>query len=73
MIESVYVILETKEDQLALLIEMFLDRLPDYIRNKLTRVALAIWIFYLIAYNIEFSSYEAHFAMGSFSNYMIGD
>ena len=41
MIDSVCAIFQPTEEQLALFIEMFVGKLPDYIRNSLTKVALA--------------------------------
>ena len=41
MIESVCAIFQPTEEQLAMFIEMFVGRLPDYIRNSLTKAALA--------------------------------
>ena len=40
MIDSVCAIFQPTEEQLALFIEMFVGRLPDYIRNSLTEAAL---------------------------------
>ena len=40
MIDSVCAIFQPTEEQLALFIEMFVGKLPDYIRNSLTKVAL---------------------------------
>ena len=40
MIDSVCAIFQPTEEQLALFIEMFVGRLPDYIRNSLTKAAL---------------------------------
>lgn len=39
MIESVCAIFKPKEEQLALFIEMFVGRLPEYIRNSLAKVS----------------------------------
>ncbi len=41
MIDSVCAIFQPTEEQLELFIEMFVGRLPDYIRNSLAKVALA--------------------------------
>ena len=41
MIDSVCAIFRPTEEQLALFIEMFVGRLPDYIRNSLRKAALA--------------------------------
>jgi len=41
MIDSVCAIFQPTEEQLALFIDMFIGRLPDYIRNSLTKAALA--------------------------------
>ena len=41
MIESVCAIFQPTEEQLAMFIEMFVGRLPDYIRNSLAKAALA--------------------------------
>ena len=41
MIDSVCAIFRPTEEQLEMLIEMFVGRLPDYIRNSLARAALA--------------------------------
>ena len=41
MIDSVCAIFQPTEEQLALFIEMFVGKLPDYIRNSLTKAALA--------------------------------
>ena len=41
MIDSVCVIFQPTEEQLALFIEMFVGKLPDYIRNSLTKATLA--------------------------------
>ena len=41
MIDSVCAIFQPTEEQLALFIDMFVGRLPDYIRNSLTKAALA--------------------------------
>ena len=41
MIDSVCAIFQPTEEQLGLFIEMFVGRLPDYIRNSLVRTALA--------------------------------
>ena len=41
MIDSICAIFQPTEEQLALFIEMFVGKLPDYIRNSLTKVALA--------------------------------
>lgn len=40
MIDSVCAIFQPTEDQLAIFIEMFVGRLPDHIRNSLTKAAL---------------------------------
>ena len=40
MIDSVCAIFQPTGEQLALFIEMFAGRLPDYIRNTLTNAAL---------------------------------
>ena len=40
MIDSVCAIFQPTEEQLALFIEMFVGKLPDYIRNSLTKAAL---------------------------------
>ena len=40
MIDSVCAIFQPTEDQLRLFIEMFVGRLPDYIRNSLAKAAL---------------------------------
>ena len=42
MIESVCAIFQPTEEQMKLFIEMFVGRLPDYIRNSLAKVVLAI-------------------------------
>ena len=41
MIDSVCAIFQPTEEQLELFIEMFVGKLPDYIRNSLTKAALA--------------------------------
>lgn len=41
MIDSVCAIFQPTEEQLVLFIEMFVGKLPDYIRNSLTKAALA--------------------------------
>lgn len=41
MIDSVFAIFQPTEEQLALFIEMFVGKLPDYIRNSLTKAAMA--------------------------------
>ena len=41
MIDSVCAIFQPTEEQLAMFIEMFVGRLPDYIRNSLAKTALA--------------------------------
>lgn len=41
MIESVCAIFKPTEEQIQLLIEMFVGRLPEYIRNSLARAAIA--------------------------------
>lgn len=41
MIDSVCAIFQPTEEQLALFIEMFVGKLPDYIRNSLTKAAMA--------------------------------
>ena len=41
MIDSVCAIFQPTEEQLLMFIEMFVGRLPDYIRNSLTKTALA--------------------------------
>ena len=41
MINSVCAIFQPTEEQLALFIEMFVGKLPDFIRNSLTKAALA--------------------------------
>ena len=41
MIDSVCAIFQPTEEQLALFIEMFVGRLPDYICNSLTKAVLA--------------------------------
>jgi hypothetical protein len=41
MIESVCAIFQPTEGQLELFIEMFVGRLPEYIRNSLAKVGLA--------------------------------
>ena len=41
MIDSVCAIFQPTEDQLNLFIEMFVGRLPKYIRNSLAKAALA--------------------------------
>ena len=41
MIDSVCAIFQPTEEQLALFIDMFVGRLPDYIRNSLAKAALA--------------------------------
>ena len=40
MIDSVCAIFQPTEEQLALFIELFVGKLPDYIRNSLTKAAL---------------------------------
>ena len=40
MIDSVCAIFRPTEEQLALFIEMFVGRLPEYIRNSLAKAAL---------------------------------
>ena len=40
MIDSVCAIFQPTEEQLALFIDMFVGRLPDYVRNSLTRAVL---------------------------------
>ena len=40
MIESVCAIFQPTEEQLELFIEMFVGRLPEYIRNSLAKAAL---------------------------------
>ena len=40
-IESVCAIFQPTEEQLELFIEMFVGRLPEYIRNSLAKAALA--------------------------------
>ena len=42
MIDSVCAIFQPTEDQLGLFIEIFIGRLPDYIRNSLAKAALAV-------------------------------
>ena len=42
MIESVCAIFQPTEEQLELFIEMFVGRLPEYIRNSLAKAALAV-------------------------------
>ena len=41
MIDGVCAIFQPTEEQLALFIEMFVGKLPDFIRNSLTKAALA--------------------------------
>jgi hypothetical protein len=41
MIDSVCAIFQSTEEQLELFIEMFVGRLPEYIRNSLAKAALA--------------------------------
>ncbi len=41
MIDSVCAIFQPTEAQIELFIEMFVGRLPDYIRNSLAKAALA--------------------------------
>jgi hypothetical protein len=41
MIDSVCAIFQPTEEQLSMFIEMFVGKLPDYIRNSLTKAALA--------------------------------
>ena len=41
MLESVCAIFQPTEEQMALFIEMFIGRLPEYIRNSLTKASLA--------------------------------
>ena len=41
MIDSVCAIFQPTEEQLTLFIDMFVGRLPDYIRNLLAKAALA--------------------------------
>ena len=41
MIDSVCAIFQPTEEQLELFIEMFVGRLPEYIRNSLAKVGLA--------------------------------
>ena len=41
MIDSVCAIFQPTEAQMELFIEMFVGRLPDYIRNSLAKAALA--------------------------------
>ena len=41
MIDSVCAIFQPTEEQLSMFIEMFVGRLPDYIRNSLAKAALA--------------------------------
>ncbi|SFQ51034.1 Transposase DDE domain-containing protein [Lachnospiraceae bacterium XBB1006] len=41
MIDSVCAVFQPTEEQLAIFIEMFVGRLPDHIRNSLTKAALA--------------------------------
>ena len=42
MIDSVRAIFQPTEEQLKLFIEMYVGRLPDYIRNSLAKAALAV-------------------------------
>ena len=41
MIDSVYAIFQPTEEQLTMFIEMFIGRLPEYLRKYLTKAALA--------------------------------
>ena len=41
MLESVCAIFQPTEEQMALFIEMFIGRLPEYIRNSLAKASLA--------------------------------
>ena len=41
MIDSVCAIFQPTEEQLSMFIEMFVGRLPDYIRNSIVKAALA--------------------------------
>ena len=41
MIDSVCAIFQPTEEQLTLFIDMFVGRLPDYIRNSLAKAVLA--------------------------------
>lgn len=41
MLESVRAIFQPTEEQMALFIEMFIGRLPEYIRNSLAKASLA--------------------------------
>ncbi len=41
LIESVCAIFQPTEEQMELFIEMFVGRLPDYIRNSLVKAVLA--------------------------------
>ena len=66
MLESVCAIFQPTEEQMALFIEMFIGRLPEYIRNSLAKASLAAWITHLIACIIEFSRCTAHFSYGKF-------
>ena len=43
LIESVCAIFQPTEEQLSLFIEMFVGRLPEYIRNSLAKAALTAW------------------------------
>ena len=40
MIDSLCAIFQPTEEQLAMFLEMFVGRLPDYIRNSLAKAAL---------------------------------
>ena len=40
MIESIYAVFKPTEEQMELLIEMFLGRLPEYLRRTLAKAAL---------------------------------
>lgn len=40
MIDSICAIFQPTEEQLAMFLEMFVGRLPDYIRNSLAKAAL---------------------------------
>ena len=41
MFESVFAIFQPTEEQLEMFIELFVGRLPDYIRNSLAKAAVA--------------------------------
>ena len=42
MIDCILAVFQPTEEQISIFIEMFLGRLPDYLRNSLAKAAMAV-------------------------------